>query len=166
MIKFLFNPAELINDESCRFSFAGFLFSIPAFTFLYLQTALDSGHSVLFGVIKGIFFGSFGIAIAGFLIWLILKMAGSRFRLLTVLGLIALSYTTTLLFTVVGLLLHVLLGWNTSVSCGITGVLSAIGPMSGVIISLTSGRKTFSIFIITFTGIYVLFFWALLNKLI
>lgn len=166
MIRFLLNPAELLNDKTSIFPLIGFVFSSLAFTFFYLQTSLDSGQSVFFSIIKGLFFGTFGIALAGLLIWLILKTAGNNTNLLTVLGVIALSYTTTLIFTLVGLILYITLGWNTAVSCGITGVLSALGPMSGVIISLSNGRKTLSIFIITLTGVYVLFFWALLNKLI
>lgn len=166
MIRYIFNPAELINERLSGFSFIGFLFSALAFALFYLQTALDSGHSVLFGVIKGILFGTFGIAFAGILIWFFIKLSGNKPGLLSVMGLIALSYTSTLIFTIVGLILHYSLDWNTALSCGITGVLSAFGPMSGVISGLTNGRKTLNIFILTFTGIYVLFFWAILNKLI
>ncbi len=166
MIRSLLNPAELLIGNPGKFPLIGFIFSTLAFILFYLQTAIDSGHSLIFGIIKGIFFGTFGIAIAGLFIWLILKTAGNSAGILTVLGLIALSYTTTLIFAVVGFLLYLILGWNTAVSCGITGVLFALSPMSGVIISLSSGRKTLSIFIITLTGAYVIFFWALLNKLI
>ena len=166
MIRYILNPAELINERLRGFSLIGFLFSALAFSLFYLQTALDSGHSVLFGIIKGLLFGTVGISFAGIFIWLIIKLSGNKSGLLSVMGLIALSYTSTLIFTVVGLILHFSLGWNTALSCGITGVLSAIGPMSGVISGLTNGRKTLNIFLLTFTGVYVLFFWAILNKLI
>ena len=166
MIRYIFNPAELLNERFSKFSLIGFLFSTLAFTLFYLQTALDCGNSVFFGIIKGILFGTLGIAFAGIFIWLIIKVSGNKSGLLSVMGLIALSYTSTLIFTVVGLVLHFSLGWNTALSCGITGVLSAFGPMSGVISGLTNGRKTLDIFILTITGIYILFFWAILNKLI
>ncbi|MCX6163230.1 MAG: hypothetical protein NTV87_18065 [Ignavibacteriae bacterium] len=163
MIKYLFNPAELINEKFSALSLAGFLLSGPAFALFFLQTAIDSGSSVFFGLFKGVLFGTLGIAFAGILIWLIVKIAGSNSGLMSVMGAIALSYTSTLIFTIVGLFLHFSLGWNTALSCGITGVLSAFGPMSGVISAITNGRKTLNIFILTLTGLYIIFFWAILT---
>ncbi len=167
MIKYLFNPAKLIQENlEGKGAWAAFLFSGLAFALFFLQTALDSGSSVLFALVKGILFGTVGIAIAGALIWQTVKIAGNSIALGSVMGAVALSYTSTLVFAVVGLILHFSLGWNTAISCGITGVLSAFGPMSGVIAGLTGQKRTLNIFIVTFIGIYVLLFWALLNNML
>lgn len=167
MIRYLFNPAKLIQqNQEAKGAWVAFLFSGLAFALFFLQTALDSGSSILFGIVKGILFGTVGIAIAGALIWQTVKMAGNSVTIGSVMAAVALSYSSTLVFAVVGLILHFSLGWNTAISCGITGVLSAFGPMSGVISGLTGEKRTLNLIIVTFTGVYVLLFWALLNNIL
>jgi len=163
----LFNPAEFLKEKlEGNLSLTGFLLSGLAFALFFLQTALDSGSPVVLSLAKGALFGTIGIAIAGYIIWQTVKMAGNQVALVPVMGAVALSYSSTLVFALVGLLLHFSLGWNTAISCGITGVLSAFGPMSGVIAGLTGEKRTLNIFIVTFTGVYVLLFWALLNNIV
>jgi hypothetical protein len=167
MIRYLFNPARLIQENlEGKGAWIAFLFSGLAFALFFLQTALDSGSPILFGIVKGALFGTVGIALAGAIIWQTVKLAGNNVALGSVMGAVALSYSSTLVFAVVGLILHFSLGWNTAISCGITGVLSAFGPMSGVISGLTGEKKTLNLFIVTFTGVYVLLFWALLNNML
>ncbi len=166
MIRYMFNPAKLINENmKGKGAWVAFLFSGLAFALFFLQTALDKGSPVLPGIVKGSVFGTLGIAIAGAIIWQIVKMAGNSVDLGSIMAAVALSYTSTLVFAVVGLILHFSLGWNTAISCGITGVLSAFGPMSGLIAGLTGEKRTLNIFIVTFTGVYILLFWALLNNI-
>lgn len=166
-IRNLFNPADLLKEKLVgSLSLTGFLLSGLAFALFFLQTALEKGAPVVPSIAKGALFGTLGIAIAGFIIWQTVKMAGNQVALKPVMAAVALSYTSTLIFAVVGLILHFSLGWNTAISCGITGVLSAFGPMSGVIAGLTGERRTLNIFIVTFAGVYVLLFWALLNNIL
>lgn len=167
MLRYLFNPAALLTDRlQGNAVLSGFLISGLAFALFFTQTALDGNSSVSSGMVKGALFGTAGIAFCGLIIWLIAKTPDNRYSLVSVLGTVAMSYSSTLIFTLVGFILHYSLGWNTAISCGITGVLAAFGPMSGVISVLTNERKTLNLLILTFAGVYVLLLWAILNNIL
>ncbi|MEI6853301.1 MAG: hypothetical protein WCL06_10675 [Bacteroidota bacterium] len=167
MFRYLFNPGALLSEKpKAGPLIVGFVLSSVAFALFYLQTSLDKNAPFVLSLLKGLMFGTAGVALAAVLIWLVVMLFGSKTGLIPVMSAIALSYTTTLIFTLVGLTLHFALGWNTALSCGITGVLAAFAPMSGVIARLCHGKKTLNIMIVTFTGVYVLLCWGLLNNLI
>lgn len=166
MFRYLFNPGELLSQKpKAAPLIIGFVISSIAFALFYLQTSLDKNVPFVLSLLKGLMFGTMGVALAAVLIWLVVMMFGSKTGLISLMSAIALSYTTTLIFVLVGLTLHFAMGWNTAMSCGITGVLAAFGPMSGVISRLCNGKKTLNIMIVTFTGVYVLLCWGLLNNL-
>lgn len=166
--KYLFNPGELITENYSEFQafIFGFIVSGFAFSLFFLQTALDTNSGIVFALFKGILFGTAGIALISVLIWLIIKASGGNSGLMITISSFAMSYSTTLIFTIVGLMLYIFFDWKTSVSCGITGVLSAFGPMNSVIINAANGKKNLSILIMSITGIYILLIWGLLNNLI
>lgn len=166
--KYLFNPGDLITENYSGFQafIFGFIVSGLAFSLFFLQTALDTNSGIVFALFKGILFGTVGIALISVLIWLILKASGGNTDLLLTISSVAMSYSATLIFTLVGLLLYFFLDWKTTVSCGITGVLTAFGPMNSVIINAANGKKNLSILIMSITGIYILLLWGLLNNLI
>ncbi len=167
MYIYLFNPGELIGQKPKAATFImGFVISALAFALFYLQTAIDTDVPIIYSLIKGVLFGTIGIALASILIWLIVKMVGNTAELFSVMSIVSLSYFSTLIFTLVGLLLYFSFGWNTAMTCGITGVLAAFVPMSGAITRLCKGKQTLNIMIVTCTGMYALLFWGILNNLI
>lgn len=166
MFRFLFNPGEML-DEQRTISKSLLFFLIPALAFMlfFLQTSIETGANIYFGILKGFLFGTVGIAAIASLIWLAAKIAGNTADLFNTINSIAVSYTPTVIFVLVGLVLHLAFHWNTALACGVTGVLSAFSPMSGVINKLSKGNRTMSILMMTFTGLYVLCFWVVLNNL-
>jgi len=166
-LRYIFHPAEILTAPfSVAALLSSFIVSGLAFALFFLQTSLDSGTDHVSTLLKGILFGTIGISIISIFIWLFAKISGSTVSIPAAISAINCSYGTTLIFVLVGLVLHFLLRWSTSVSCGITGVLAALGPMSGVIMIMTKYKKMPAIFIMTFAGLSVILFWGLLNNLI
>ena len=64
------------------------------------------------------------------------------------------------MYGLLGLLANLLLGWNTALAFGITGVLWALGPMLAAVKELTAGKTWVSIVVSTVCGALVLLGWA------
>jgi len=167
VFNYLLNPGELINSGIKKnLPVSGLAISGISFMLFFTLTALDNNSGFVFSAIKGLLFGTIGISFLSVLIWLVVKGIKSDNSLESVIGGFSLCYTTSLIFTFTGLFLKIIMGWNTSVSLGMSGVLFTFNPMISVITSFTGGKRIMDIAIITFAGLYVIFFWALLNKLI
>ena len=166
-LKYFLNPGELINSGiRDNVPVLGIAVSGISFMLLFLLTGLDVKGGIVFPAFKGLLFGTFGIAILGLIIWIIVKGLNSSNKPGYVIGSLALCYTTSMIFTVIGFLLKAVMGWNTSISLGMSGVLFAFSPMISVITSFTGGKRFWDIAIISFAGIYVIFFWAFLNSIL
>jgi len=167
MMKYLLDPGEIINSEiKSNIPVMGLLISGFSFMMFFILTSLDNQTGILFPAIKGLIFGTLGIAFLAVIIWLIVKGLNNGNKLKQVIGSFSLCYTTTMIFTFLGLFLKLILGWNTSVSLGMSGMLFAFSPMISVITSFTGGKRFLDVIIISFAGIYVILFWALLNKML
>lgn len=167
MMKYLLDPGEIINSEiKSNIPLIGLLISGFSFMMFFILTGLDNQTEILFPAIKGLLFGTIGIAFLAVIIWLIVRGLNNGTKLAHVIGSFSLCYTTTMIFTLLGLFLKIILGWNTSVSLGMSGILFAFSPMISVIASFTGGKRFLDVIIITFAGIYVILFWALLNKML
>ena len=166
-LSYLLNPGEVINSEVRNsFPVIGLAVSGVSFTGFFLLTGLDNQNGFFFPAIKGLLFGTLGIAFLAVIIWLIVKGLNNGNKLEHVIGSFSLCYTTTMIFTFLGLFLKLILGWNTSVSLGMSGMLFAFSPMISVITSFTGGKRFLDVVIITFAGMYVILFWALLNQML
>jgi hypothetical protein len=166
-LSYFLNPGEIINSEiRSSFPLLGLAVSGVSFMFFFLLTGLDNQTGFLLPAIKGLLFGTIGIAFLAVIIWLIVKGLNNGNKLEHVIGSFSLCYTTTMLFTFLGLFLKIIIGWNTSVSLGMSGMLFTFSPMISVITSFTGGKRFLDVIIITFAGIYVILFWALLNKML
>ena len=166
-ISYFLNPGELINSEiRDKLPLLGLMVSGISFMIFFILTGLDSNNGFLLPAFKGLLFGTAGIAFLAFIIWFLVKGFNPNVTLSYVIGSFSLCYTSTMIFTFVGLFLKMGMGWNTSVSLGMSGVLFAFGPMISVISSLTGGKRAWDILIITLAGVYVFFFWAFLNNML
>ena len=166
-LSYLLNPGEILNSEiQSSFPIIGLAVSGVSFTGFFLLTGFDNQSGFFFPDIKGLLFGTLGIAFLAVIIWLIVRGLNNGNKLEHVIGSFSLCYTTTMIFTFLGLFLKLILGWNTSVSLGMSGMLFAFSPMISVITSFTGGKRFLDVVIITFAGIYVILFWALLNKML
>lgn len=166
-LEYFLNPGELINsDIRNKVPLLGLAVSGLSFMLFFILTGLDNNNSIIFSAVKGLLFGTIGITFLAVIIWMFVKGFNESNKLDYVIGSFALCYTTTMIFTFVGLLLKMILGWNTSVSLGMSGVLFAYSPMISVITSFTGGKRFWDITIISLAGIYVIFFWALLNNIL
>lgn len=166
-LSYFLNPGEIINSEiRSSFPLLGLAVSGVSFMLFFLLTGLDNQSGFFFPVLKGLFFGTVGIAFLALIIWLIVKGLNNGNKLEYVIGSFSLCFTSSMLFTFLGLFLKLILGWNTSVSLGMSGMLFAFSPMISVITSFTGGKRFLDVIIITFAGIYIILFWALLNQLL
>lgn len=166
-LNYLFNPGEMINSEvRSSYPLLGLAISGLSFMFLFILTGLENQHGILFPATKGLLFGTLGIALLANMVWLVVKGLNKGNKLINVIGSFSLCYTTSMIFTILGLFLRITLGWNTSVSLGMGGVLFTFSPMISVITSFTGGKRILDIAIISLAGVYVVLFWALLNNMI
>jgi hypothetical protein len=139
-----------------------------AFALFFFQTGLDRTRgkgdwslALALGV-KGLVFGTIGIAAIGLVAWVLSQLIGGRQSPDWMVRAIALSYGSALVYSGVGLVFNLALGWNTSVSFGITGVLWALGPMMAVFKDVSGGRTYGSILMSTICGSLVLVAWGAL----
>lgn len=162
----LLNPSELNNSEiKTGTAVSGLFISGLTFMLLFILTGIDKNEAILLPALKGVFFGTIGILILALFIYILVKLSDKNNSLLNVIIRLSLCYTASIIFTLAGFVLKILFGWQTSVSLGMSGVLFTFSPLISVINLLTDGKRIFGIFIISFAGLYIIFFWALLNKM-
>jgi hypothetical protein len=150
-------------------------FAIPATAFglFFLQTGLDrarvgklDGAGVAMLTLAGLAFGTLGIALVAALGWGAIRVAGGNTSLGAAQRAFALAYSPTLISTLIGIGCSLALGWHTAIAFGVTGVLWALGPMSGAVRQMLDGRLWPAIAISTLCGLAVLFGWARLEALV
>lgn len=166
----MLNPGLIVREAMGHVSWQySLMVSGLAFTFFFLQTGLDlmrSGHSGVGQVIAlgamGAIYGSLGVALIAQIACLITKAFGNKHSVKWVISAFGLSYSSTLIYALIGLLFSLFLQWNTSVAFGVSGVLWALGPMIATIKEMTGGRLWVSITCATLCGGLLLFGWVIL----
>jgi len=73
------------------------------------------------------------------------------------------AHAIPLIYAVCGMVLNVALGWNTSLACGVTGLLWALGPLMASLRELSGGKSWLAVTLSTLTGGLLLFAWASLG---
>ena len=141
-----------------------------AFALFFLQTGLDLGRSgsaslpqIAVLAVMGAVYGSVGIAVIAGIAWVLSLPSRSKRSIGWTLRAFALGYSPALVYALVGIVFNVVLGWNTAVVFGVTGVLWAMGPMLATLKEMTGGRTGPSAVLATVCGGLVLFGWSLLG---
>jgi len=149
-----------------------------AFGLLFLQTGLDLlrigsptfpllAASGLLGVIGlcllGILYGTLGVSLLGTLAFAATRPFGATLPLGPTVRAIALGYSPALFYALFGVAANLLLGWNTTVAFGVTGLLWALGPMIATLRSMLGGQPYLSVILATLLGGFMLFGWAFLG---
>jgi hypothetical protein len=138
-----------------------------AYALLFLQTGLDLAHAgsagpwrvvALAGI--GLAYGAAGVPALAALCWLLSGAREGARGLSKVMQSFAFSHGTALVYVALGLLANLLLGWNTSLCFGITGVLWAFSPLTGALLVLCGGRKLPAILLATLVAGLLLLGWG------
>ena len=167
----MINPGQVIKNylQDLPLPFC-FTVSGLAFTFLFLQTGLDlwrSGSKSPIGAagiaLVGLLYGTVVVALVAALAWAASKPLGGTRSLDWTLRAFALSYSPALIYTTLGLLFNIALGWNTSVAFGVTGLLWALMPLLYTTREMLQGKLGAGIVLATICGGLLLFGWALIT---
>ena len=167
----MFNPALVLKNTlggvAPQFALA---VSGVAFALFFLQTGLDLGRTgsaslpqIAILAALGAVYGSVGIAVLSVAAWVLSLPFRSKRSIGWTLRAFALGYSPALVYALVGIGFNVVLGWNTAVIFGVTGVLWAMGPMLATLKEMTGGRTGPSVVLATICGGLVLFGWSLLG---
>ena len=168
----IINPGEVIKKQM---STVPWPFSIGvsglAFMLFFTQTGLDMmrsgqieiGTMVIISIL-GILYGTAGVAIIAAIAWAITKMAGNKYTMGWTISSFALSYSATLVYSIMGLIFSLWLGWQTAVAFGVTGVLWALRPTIYIVRQMTGDRAWLSVAVATLCGALLLLGWAFLGN--
>jgi len=168
MLSVAVDPGSLIRDRFAETRFASaLLVSGVAFMLFFLQTGidrardgqLDAGGIALLSLV-GLVFGTAGISMTAVVGWAGARLMGGSGKLGEAIRAFALAYSATLIYTAMGLAFNLILGWNTTVAFGVTGVLWALGPMISVLKGMVGGRGWPATLLATACGLMVLVGWA------
>lgn len=148
--------------------------AIPAiaFTLFFLQSGLDrvrggniDGAGVALLAAAGLGFGTFGVALVALAAWGAVRVLGGAIAMADALKAFALCYAPTLVYTLLGIGCNLALGWNTALAFGVTGVLWALGPMTGAVREMLGGRLWPALAVSTLCGVLILYGWSRLAVL-
>ncbi len=167
------NPAGTIQTKLKNTSWFYSLFiSGLAFALFFLQTGLDlfkTGQKpidfVFLSTGIGLAYGILVIPILGGVLGIILKIFKSKKSLKDAVSSFCLSYTSALIYGILGLAFSLLLGWKTALAFGATGVLWATGPVIISMRELSGGKTGLSIILATLTSGIILFTWSLFGQI-
>jgi hypothetical protein len=170
----MIDPGGALKRRLAGTSFAVALgISGLAFALFFLQTGIDRAHEGQIGgaavAVLGLFgliYGSLGIAMVGLLGWAGARAMGGSGSAGDAVRAFGLAYSPTLIYTVFGLLFNLLLGWNTAVAFGVTGVLWALGPITSALKEMVGGRTWPATLLATACGLLVLVGWVRIGALL
>ena len=141
-----------------------------AFLLFFLQTGIDRAREGQIGAktvvvlsFVGLVFGTVGVSIIGLVGWTGVHLMGGNGSPGEAIRAFGLAYSPTLIYAAVGLIFNLLLGWNTAVAFGVTGLLWALGPMIGALKEMMGGRSGAAASLATLCGLLVLFGWVRLG---
>lgn len=164
----LFDPAGLIARNLDGFGvFPALAVSGLAFSSISLQAALDlsrtsawTSSALTLLVLRGALLGTVGVALAALLAWVLSRPFSNTQGLGWTLRAFGGAYGNALIYGLFGLVLNLFLGWNTSVSCGVTGLLWALGPLFLAVRELAGGRSGVAAVLSSICGALLLFGWV------
>lgn len=165
------NPGQALAGRMAeiRWPFA-LAVSGGAATLFFLQTGLDllrAGTGDLGRLatltLAGLFYGTVGVFLIACAAWALTRPFGGTRPMDWTVRALALSYSATLIYAGLGLLFNLILGWNTSVAFGVTGVLWALGPMIAIFKELARGNTVGSVVLTTVCGGLLLLGWAVIT---
>lgn len=140
-----------------------------AFATISLQASLDlyriglvSAGGALLIVLRGALLGTLGVALIGLLAHAFGRADTAR-PLAQTLSAVALAYGGALVYGLVGLVLNLTLGWATSVSSGLAGLLWSLGPLFAVLRESSGGHVGRAATLATLGGSALLFGWVLVG---
>lgn len=163
------NPGGVIKTKLTKFPWPlSMAISGTAFAMFFLQTALDISHhqyssAIISMTLLGAIYGTAGIVVVATVAWLVCQLFGNRQSLGWTIRAFGLGYSPTLVYASLGLAVNLLLGWNTAIAFGVTGVVWAIGPLNATIKEMVGGKIGISVVLTTVCGCLVLWGWALLG---
>jgi hypothetical protein len=169
----MFNPGQVIKGRMDNVSWPwAYAISGSAFFLFFLQSGLDllrTGRADIlkagFLALAGGFWGTGGIAGMAAVAWVLCRpfgSPGSRYSFTWTLRSFALGYSPALIYTALGLMANLLLGWNTALAFGATGVLWSLGPNIAVLREMLASRLMPSVLLATLFGGVTLLVWGLL----
>ena len=140
--------------------------SALAFGLFFLQTGLDlyrtgqTGYmSVVLSLAVGIGYGAVVIPLLALLLWAILKIGRVEMSMTQGISVFCLSYSGALIYGLAGLVFSLVMGWQTALAFGVSGVIWAVGPMTYTIRNVAGGSHRLSIPLATLAGVIVLVSW-------
>lgn len=143
-----------------------------AFTLFFLQSGLDrvrggtiDGAGALLLTLAGLGFGTLGVAMVALVAWGAVRALGGIITLAEALTAFALCYAPTLVYTLLGIGCNLAFGWNTALAFGVTGMLWALGPMTGAVRAMLGGRLWPALAVSTLCGVLILYGWSRLEAL-
>jgi hypothetical protein len=166
----MFNPSQVVKNRMDRVSWPwAYAISGSAFFLFFLQSGLDLLRAGKAGILQaglmavaGGCWGTVGIAGMAAVAWVLCRPFGSSHSFSWTLRSFAIGYSPALIYTALGLLANLLLGWNTALAFGATGVLWSLGPNIAVLQEMLAGRLLPSALLATFVGGATLLAWGLL----
>lgn len=175
LLGMMLNPAGTLRDRLAHTGSPTALgVSGLAFLLFFLHAGLDlaraAGHVdpeallILAGV--GLMYGTGGVAFIALVGWIGARVSGGRGGLGESIRAFGLAFSPALVYVLVGLPFNLLLGWNTTLTFGVTGFLWALGPMALALRSLVNGRTVPMTVLVTVCGALLLLGWKGLSVLL
>jgi hypothetical protein len=166
----MFNPGQVVKGRMDRVSWPwAYAISGSAFFLFFLQSGLDLLRAGKAGPLQlvllalaGGFWGTVGIAGMATVAWVLCRPFGSPHSFSWTLRSFALGYSPALIYTALGFLANIFLGWNTALAFGATGVLWSLGPNIAVLREMLASRLMPSVLLATLFGGVTLLVWGLL----
>jgi len=141
--------------------------AVPALAFglLFLQSGLDldrSGASdgIAGLALLGVLLGVVVVPVTALVAWILVLPFDRSRSLGWAVRAFALAYSPALIYGLCGLIANIVLGWNTAVAFGVTGVLWAISPLFAALREMSGDRRRLSLVLATVVGAAVLAVWA------
>ena len=169
----MFNPGEIIKNNIAQIKWPfSLMISMGAFVLFFLQTGLDlmrTGQKqlpfVLMLVLAGALFGFVGVGFLAALSWAVAGIFKGEKTFSWVLTAFGLSFCSSLVYGLFGLVTALVLNWNTSIVFGVTGVLWATGPIISTIREMLRGKTAMSIVMAILCCSLLLCGWSLLGNM-
>lgn len=169
----MINPAGTIKGAVAGTRwYVSLLISALAFSLFFVQTGLDlykTGQKgmgfVWFSLASGALYGLLVIPLIAVVAWGILKMAGTDRGVTWAVSGFCLSYSSALIYGLLGIIFSLMLGWKTAIAFGVSGVLWAVGPLIVASREMTEGNLKVSIPLVTVFSALVLLSWSFFGQL-
>ncbi len=166
----MFNPGSVVEAAAGKSPVGALAISGAAFALFFFQTGLDVARQTGAGIgaagvlaAIGAAYGTLGMAVIALMAWALCLPFKSGHSPMWAVRAFGVAYSPALLYALLGLPFNLLLGWNTALSFGVTGVLWAFSPTMSTLKSMTNGSLGASALYATITGGLLLFGWSFLG---